>query len=255
MNITTNSISSLIRILLIDDQAIVREGLRMLLESHNGFAVVAEAATCQEAVALARQEEPDVILLDLDLGSTRGDECLEELINVSSKSKILVLTGLYDLDLHQAAISKGAMGLVRKLEAAEVLVRAIRKVYAGEVWIDGVLMTRLLEELWRMREKQNSRIVNSRSASEQQIPQGLQAQAEQCPPEEMARIASLTDREREVITLIGEGLRNQQIADRLCISVITVRHHLSSIFSKLKVSDRFELAIYSYRNGLAKLPL
>jgi DNA-binding NarL/FixJ family response regulator len=80
-------------------------------------------------------------------------------------------------------------------------------------------------------------------------------QAEPTSADEAARIAQLTEREREVIGLIGEGLRNQQIADRLSISVITVRHHLSSIFSKLDVGDRFELAIYAYRHGLAKLPL
>ncbi len=242
-----------IRILLIDDQAIVREGLRMLLESHNGLVVVGEAAECQEATALARQEQPDVIILDLDLGGASGHNCLEALLSASPKSKALVLTGLHDINLHQAAVSRGAMGLVKKLEAAEALVKAIRKVHAGEVWLDGALMARLLEEFWRMRGKEDSS--EARMAAQGQQPrQGAQPQPAQAPPEEMVKIALLTDREREVVTLLGEGLRNQQIADRLCISVVTVRHHLSSIFSKLKVADRFELAIYAYRHGLSKLP-
>ncbi|MGH9853429.1 MAG: response regulator transcription factor [Blastocatellia bacterium] len=252
---TTSSNNHLIRILLIDDQAIVREGLRMLLESHPGIVVVGEASDCQQAVALVKQSQPDVILLDLDLGNAGGHDCLEELANLSPESRVLVLTGLYDLDLHQAAISRGAMGLVRKLEAAEVLVKAIKKVYAGEVWLDGALMARLLEELWRERERESSNTAYSSPNSERRITQGAQSQTIQVSPEERVKMALLTDREREVVTLIGEGLRNQQIADRLCISVITVRHHLSSIFSKLGVSDRFELAIYAYRNGLAKLPL
>jgi DNA-binding NarL/FixJ family response regulator len=252
---TTSSNNHFIRILLIDDQAIVREGLRMLLESHSGIVVVGEASDCRQAVALVKQAQPDVILLDLDLGNAGGHDCLEELASLSPESRVLVLTGLYDLDLHQAAISRGAMGLVRKLEAAEVLVKAIKKVYVGEVWLDGALMARLLEELWREREKESSNTAYSLPNSERQIIQGAQPQTIQVTPEERVKIALLTDREREVVTLIGEGLRNQQIADRLCISVITVRHHLSSIFSKLGVSDRFELAIYAYRNGLAKLPL
>jgi DNA-binding NarL/FixJ family response regulator len=250
-----SSNNHLIRILLIDDQAIVREGLRMLLESQSGIVVVGEAASCREAIALAKQRQPDVILLDLDLGEANGHDCLEELTSLSSKSRVLVLTGLYDLDLHQAAIFKGAIGLVRKLEAAEVLVKAIKKVSAGEVWLDGALMARLLRELWMIRERANSNNDYPASNSERQITPGWQSQAKQVAPEEMAKIALLTGREREVVTLIGEGMRNRQIADRLCISVITVRHHLSSIFSKLQVSDRFELAIYSYRYGLAKLPL
>jgi DNA-binding NarL/FixJ family response regulator len=248
---TTSSNNHFIRILLIDDQAIVREGLRMLLESHPGIAVVGEASDCRQAVALVKQAQPDVILLDLDLGNAGGHDCLEELTSLAPESRVLVLTGLYDLDLHQAAVSRGAMGLVRKLEAAEVLVKAIKKVYAGEVWLDGALMARLLEELWRERERESSSPPNP----ERQITLGAPSQTTQVSPEERVKIALLTDREREVVTLIGEGLRNRQIADRLCISVITVRHHLSSIFSKLGVSDRFELAIYAYRNGLAKLPL
>ncbi len=147
------------------------------------------------------------------------------------------------------------MGLVRKLEAAEVLVQAIKKVHAGEVWLDGLLMARLLEELWKMRERENSSHTSAPLNSERHLSQRSELSAKQVSPEEIAKIALLTDRERELVTLIGEGLRNQQIADRLRISVITVRHHLSSIFSKLGVSDRFELAIYAYRHGLAKIPL
>ncbi len=254
MKNTTSSNNPQIRILLIDDQAIVREGLRMLLESHHGMVVVGEAANCPEAVSLAKREQPEVILLDLDLGIGSGHDCLEELTAVSPRSRVLVLTGLYDPEIHQAAISSGAMGLVRKLEAAEVLVKAIRKIYAGEVWLDGALMARLIEELWSMREKRIRNIDCLPPNPDLQPSHELQPKTVRVSPEEMNKIALLTDREQEVVTLIGEGLRNQQIADRLCISVITARHHLSSIFSKLGVSDRFELAIYAYRHGLAKLP-
>jgi two-component system nitrate/nitrite response regulator NarL len=105
-------------------------------------------------------------------------------------------------------------------------------VYAGEVWINRAMMARVIGGLWNP----------------------VNAQTIQADPEAV-KIALLTEREREVVGLIGEGLRNKQIAERLFISEITVRHHLTSIFDKLGVSDRFELAIYSYRHGLAKLPL
>jgi DNA-binding NarL/FixJ family response regulator len=247
--------SQTIRILLVDDQAIVREGLKLLLESQPGLAVVAEAGNCVEAIASARETQPDVVLLDLDLDGRNGHECLTELLSVAPQTRVLILTGTPDLDLHHEAICKGAMGLVRKLEAAEVLLKAIRKVYAGEVWLDGAMMARLLSDLWRARGAQTSDSTQHLDHSAREVAQILPPEIRQPPPEEALKISHLTDREREVVSLVGQGLRNQQIADRLFISVITVRHHLSSIFSKLDVEDRFELAIYSYRYGLAELPL
>ncbi len=252
------SVAQPIRIMLIDDQVIVREGLRLLLESQTGLHVVGDAASCKEATALAKVEQPDVILLDLDLGDSHGLMCLTELLAVAPKTKVLVLTGVYDLDVHHAAISNGAMGIVRKLEAGDVLVKAIRKVSAGEVWLDGILMARVLSDLWNTRTPATeaaAAAANHISEKERQVAEMWRPKNHSQDDYEAVKIARLTEREREVVTLIGEGLRNQQIADRLCISVITVRHHLSSIFSKLEVGDRFELAIYSYRHGLAKPPM
>lgn len=254
-----------IRLLLVDDQVIVREGLRLLLENQAGLTVAGEAATCPDAVALAAREQPDIILLDLDLGTTHGLDCLPELLAVAPHARVLILTGVYDLDIHHQAVGRGAVGIVRKMEAADILVKAIRKVFAGEVWLDGALMARVLNDLWRVRTGQPLEMAAIMghavaapirlSPPQREVVEMWSHQVEPPTPDEAARIAQLTEREREVIGLIGEGLRNQQIADRLSISVITVRHHLSSIFSKLDVGDRFELAIYAYRHGLAKLPL
>src|SRR5581483_588109 len=248
-----------IRLLLVDDQVIVREGLRLLLENQAGLTVTGEAANCEDAVAVAAREQPDIILLDLDLGASHGLDCLPELLAVAPHARVLVLTGVYDLDIHHQAVGRGAVGIVRKMEAADILVKAIRKVFAGEVWLDGALMARVLNDLWRVRAGQPLEFMGMGptrlSQPQREVVELWRHQAEPTTPDEAARIAQLTEREREVIGLIGEGLRNQQIADRLSISVITVRHHLSSIFAKLDVGDRFELAIYSYRHGLAKLPL
>ncbi len=123
----------------------------------------------------------------------------------------------------------GAMGLVFKEKAAEVVIRAIERVHAGEVWFDRTLIGNVLTELSRA------------SATKKLDP-------------EATKITKLTEREREIAALIGEGLKNKQIANRLFISETTVRHHLTSVFDKLGVTDRLELIIYAYRHGLAKPP-
>ncbi len=219
-----------IRVLIIDDHGIVRAGLRMLLESQPGITVVGEAATCADALELATRAQPDVIVLDLDLGGENAVESIPALLQAAREARILILTGVRDSETHRQAIRHGAMGLVLKEKAAETLLQAIAKVRAGEVWLEPTMIARVLGDLTR-------------------------SQTSPRTSPEAAKIATLTEREREVITLIGEGLRNKHIAERLYISEATVRHHLTSVFAKLDVSDRFELAIYAYQHGLAKPPV
>src|SRR5262245_24742587 len=218
--------SKLIRIMIVDDHAVIRTGLRMLIEQDPTMKVVAMAGTCEEAVDLANKEMPDLIILDLILGDGDGLTIIPDLTRTSPRSKVLVLTGVRNSDSHRLAIRRGAMGIVLKEHAAESLLKAIRKVDDGEVWIERSMMGSLLKNLDKPAEAN---------------------------PEE-AKIRSLTDREREVISLVGEGLKNKQIGERLFISETTVTHHLSSVFSKLEVSDRLELIIYAFRHGLAKMP-
>ncbi len=246
-----------IRILLVDPHTMVRVGLKLLLDSQTGLSVVADAASASEAVQKAIEFQPDVILLELALGEDRGIDCLPQLLRMAPKANVLILTGVYDIGVHLEAVSAGAKGIVRKMEAGDVLVKAIRKVVAGEVYLDGALMARVLYDLWMpsAHSSADSSISEKASSTVERKFGDLWRPAINVEPDIAAKIAQLTEREREVITLVGEGLRNQQIADRLTISVITVRHHLSSIFAKLDVGDRFELAIYSYRHGLAKPPL
>ena len=219
-----------IRVLIIDDHGIVRAGLQMLLESQPGITVVGEAATCADALELATRAQPDVIVLDLDLGGENAVESIPALLQAAREARILILTGVRDSETHRQAIRHGAMGLVLKEKAAETLLQAIAKVRAGEVWLEPTMIARVLGDLTR-------------------------SQTSPRTSPEAAKIATLTEREREVITLIGEGLRNKHIAERLYISEATVRHHLTSVFAKLDVSDRFELAIYAYQHGLAKPPV
>jgi two-component system, NarL family, response regulator LiaR len=258
---TGGTVSQIIRILLVENQTIVRAGLKLILESQSGLNVVAEAASSSEAVAAAEQAQPDVVLLDLDPDGEIGHDCLIEILRVVPQTRVLVLTGVGDLEMHYEAIYNGAMGLVRKFEQADVLLTAIRKVYADEVWLDGALMARVLRDLRRVRNIQQPIEIrsNGNGTSHEKPERYLEERPRlisyKTTPEEAVKIAHLTDREREVVALVGEGLRNQQIADRLFISVITVRHHISSVLSKLEVKDRFELAIYAYRHGLAQIPI
>jgi two-component system nitrate/nitrite response regulator NarL len=215
-----------IRILIVDDHAVVRAGLRMLIDQNPAMKVIGVAGNRAEALALAASEQPNMIILDILLGDEDGLTFLPELREAAKNARVLVLTGLRSSESQRRAIHAGAMGVVLKEHAAEVLIKAINKVHQGEVWLDRSMMGTVLDEM---------------------------TQAPEIDPEG-AKIASLSDREREVIALIAEGLKNKQIAQRLFISETTVTHHLSSIFSKLVVSDRLELIIYAFRHGLAQLP-
>ena len=216
-----------IRIVLVDDHALVLAGLRMLIESQPGLAVTGEASTPDQALAVVARERPEIVLLDLDLAGRSGLDLIPELRTASPSSRIVVLTGLRDVAAHQQAVRSGARGVVLKEMAADVLVKAIEKVHAGEAWLNRTMIADVLAELPRATEKENP---------------------------EAPRIRSLSAREREVLALIGEALSNKRIAERLCITETTVRHHLTSIFATLGVSDRLELLVYAHRHKLGPPP-
>jgi DNA-binding NarL/FixJ family response regulator len=221
----TEAAAATIRILLVDDHAVVREGVRMLLEGQSDMDLVGEAADRAGTLAQLEQARPDLVLLDLDLGGESGLDLLREIGAAVPDARILVFTGVRDRDVHRRAIQLGAHGIVSKEKAASVLVTAIRKVYAGEAWIDRTMMTALLQEVRQPRRRETD--------------------------PEAARIASLTPREREIVVLIAKGTGTRRLAAELGVSEKTVRNHLVSIYGKLGVSDRLELAIYAVRHGLA----
>jgi len=215
-----------IRILIIDDHAVVRAGLRMLIDQHPEMEVVGMAGERSEAIALAGSHQPSIIILDVILGEDDGLAFLPELRAAAPAARVIVLTGLRSVDAHRRALRLGAVGVVLKDHAAEVLLKAIAKVHSGEVWVDRSTMGTVLQDMTR---------------------------ASSVDPEK-AKIATLTEREQEVILHISQGLKNKQIADRLFISETTVTHHLSSIFAKLGVSDRLELVIYAFKQKLVGPP-
>jgi DNA-binding NarL/FixJ family response regulator len=252
------TISSPIRVFLVKDEAVMREGLRLLLNSQPGITVVGEVSNCRDGIAALMREQPDIVLLDVNHGDEAGCSCIRDIRRVATHTQVIILTGGDNLESHQFVISQGAKGLVRKSETSEVLVRAIKKVHAGEVWLDGMLMARVLNELWLLlaaRQAESEGVDTNHAICP--APQVIKVESSpngKPPDTESAKIALLTERERQIVALIGKGLKNKEIANRLFISVITVRHHLSSIFDKLEVSDRFGLAIYAFRYGLAEIP-
>ena len=209
--------------MLLARQPVVRAGLRLLLEHHDGLEIVGESGSASEAIALGERHPSDVVLVDPDseevsLGAVTA-------LLAACDSRILVFTSATESRVHTRAIELGAAGVVSKDQPAAVVARAIQKVHAGELWLDRVSTAAVL-----------SRVIRR----------------ERDP--EVQKIDSLTKREREIVALVGEGLRNTAIAERLFISEATVRNHLTSILSKLELADRFDLAVYAFRHGLNRSP-
>jgi DNA-binding NarL/FixJ family response regulator len=194
----------------------VRAGLRMLVESRPGWEVVGEASGLEEAERLARSLGPDLVLLDLDLGAESGLDLVPAIRDLPRRGRILVLTGLRDVAALEGAVRSGVAGIVRKTEAAEVLLKAMDRVLEGGVWLDASTLLRVAggEDL-----------------------------------EARARWTTLTGREREVVGLLARGYKNKEIGDALFISETTVRHHLTSVYAKLGVRGKLELVVLAHRRG------
>ena len=214
-----------IRIMLIDAQQMIRTALRLLIETHARMTVVGEAGNRAEALAIASREQPDIILLDLVLGDEDGLEIIPELCTAAVHSRILVLTGIQNTEIHTRAVLLGAVGVLLKDKSAEMLMKALVKVNQGEPWIDHSTLANVLTAISRRNDIKNY-------------------------DDDETKIASLTLREKQVIAAVCAGLKNKQIAQKLFISESTVRHHLSSIFGKLGTAGRFDLIIYAHRHGL-----
>ncbi len=219
-----------IQILLIDDHEVVRQGLKMLIESCPSFKVTGEVNNGAAALEFLATNDIDIILLDLDLGPEDGLDLLPKLSPLAESAKVLVLTGVRDEEKHRRAMMLGAMGIVQKERAAAHLMKAIEKVFAGEMWYDRTKLGSVFTDI-------------------------LKSSKHKDVTSDEAKIALLTDREREVIGLIALGMKNKVMGEKLFISETTVRHHLTSVFAKLGISSRLELIIYAFQNGLAKMPV
>ncbi|MGE5617678.1 MAG: response regulator [Sphingomonadaceae bacterium] len=211
-----------IRVLVVDDHAIVRKGICALLEAKPSIEVVGEASNGREAVALAGSLHPDVVLMDLVMPGMDGIEAIRQIAASEPRARILVLTSFAADDKLFPAIKAGAMGYLLKDSGPDELVRAIRHLYRGEASLDPTISRRVLLELAR-------------------------------PADRPSALDALTEREIEVLGLVGQGLLNQEIAERLVITEATVRTHISNILGKLQLASRTQAALYALRVGLASL--
>ena len=216
-----------IRVLLVDDHKSMLWGLERLIEGETPrMQVIGKATNKIEVFAFLKLSKPDVILLDLDLNGENSLDFLEELLQ-ESQARVLVLTASQDPVMHQRAIINGASGIVLKSENADVILRAIQYVHAGELWFDRAATSRLLKSL------------NSPVPTFSKVTQ-------------LGKIATLTPKERQVVSamVITPGARNKAIAVRLCISEHTLRNHLTGIYAKLDLENRLELCMYAIEHKL-----
>ena len=211
-----------IRILIADDHAVVREGLRTLIGTEPGMEVVGEAADGLEAVLRACTLGPDVVLLDMVMPRMDGLEAINQMKRKCPEVRILVLTSFSHDDKVFPAIKAGALGYMLKNASPQALLEAIRDVRRGEPTMSPDIASKLMRELQRTSD---------------------------LPPTE----EPLTEREVEVLRLVAQGLTNQEIADTLTIGVGTVRTHVSNILAKLHLANRTQAALYALREGLAPL--
>lgn len=213
--------TQLLRLMLVDDHEVVRLGMRALLERHPSFTVVGEAATEDEAVALALELEPDIVLMDIRLAGGSGIEACQQIKELLPETKVLMLTSFAEDELLFAAIRAGASGYLLKQIAGGDVIRAIEAAGRGESMLDPSLTQRVFSEVRRSIKK-----------------------------EEAVAFQDLTAQERQVLLLIAEGRTNREIAAELFLSEGTVRNYVSSILSKLGVSNRAEAAAYAIKHHL-----
>ena len=211
-----------ITVLIADDHAMMRQGLKQILELENDITVVAQASNGSEAVKLAREKKPDIILMDINMPGTNGLQAIKELKFEKNPSKIIVLTIHEDREYLFKTIQMGAEGYVLKDAEPSVLIEAIRKVYGGQSYIQSNMTKELVKEFNRV-------TLHEKDRNDEH---------------------NLTSSEIEVLELIAEGMINKEIAKQLYISEKTVKNHVSNIFKKLNVSDRTQAAIYAFKHNI-----
>jgi DNA-binding NarL/FixJ family response regulator len=209
-----------IAVLLVDDQELVRSGLRRILRRKDGFVIVAECGDGDEVPHAVAEHRPDVVVMDLRMKRVDGIEATRRL-SAPDSPPVLALTTFNDDELLSGALRAGASGFVLKDSSAEELIRAVRAVAQGDSYLDPAVTSRVLTTYRRVAGEHRS-----------------------------DPVAEVTARECDVLRLIGQGRSNSEIADELCISELTVKSHIGRIFVKLQLRDRAAAIVYAYDHGL-----
>lgn len=216
-----------IRVMLVGGFTIFRSGLKLLLEAEDNIRVIGEAVDLPDTADLIRAGKPNILLVDSSVADT--DDFNSFVLAQPENISIIVITGSRDMESHRKYLLHGISGLVTKEENATVLFKAIDTVNRGEMWFVRKLLDETIKQL----------IVKKPSAPEEIYSQ---------------KCSILTVREREILSLICQGMKNKIIADALFISETTVRHHLTSMFEKLKVSSRLELVVHAFEEKFVEIP-
>ena len=220
---------SKIRIVVADDHPIFRDGLCKLLALEEDFEVVAQAQDGRQVLDVLQQYEPDILLLDLKMPGLDGLSTLQRLQVVKNKTRVIVLTASDDKNEFVQAMKLGTSGIVLKQTATELLIKSIRKVHAGEIWLDSHTTAAVIRQFVAAGDAPPT------------VTQSAPRDRERSP---------LSQREREIVALVAQGFKNKEMAEKMFISEQTVKNHLHNIFDKLGVSDRLELALYAIHNNL-----
>src|SRR6266404_2948181 len=215
-----------IRVLIADDHPIVRDGLAKLLSLEEDVVVVGEASDGCEVLDKVQELDPDVLLLDLRMPNLDGLSALQALQQTNKRTRVIVLTASEDKNEFVQAMKLGCSGIVLKQTAPDLIVKSIRKVHSGEIWLDSLTTAAVMRQFSTGQEGSGSPGSKGRERS------------------------PLSAREREIVALVAQGYKNKEMAEKMFISEQTVKNHLHNIFDKLGVSDRLELALYAIHKGL-----
>ncbi|WP_427898517.1 response regulator [Gardnerella pickettii] len=232
--------NGVIRVAIADDQELVRAGFTMVINSQKDMQVVAQAANGNEIVEVASKENPDVILMDVRMPNMDGLEATRKILqeDANSNTRIIILT-TFDLDEYvMAAIHTGASGFLLKDTEPETLLNSIRTVYQGNAIIAPTATKRLIESMI------------SKPNDEEKSKEEIATKNEQSANTYDSCLNDLTDREREVLVEIAHGLSNQEIANKLFISLPTVKTHVAHILGKINARDRVQAVVFAYENSL-----
>ena len=224
---TTERKKPMIRIVIADDHPIVRDGLKKLLNLETDFEIVGEAGDGREMLEVIQDVEPDVVLLDLRMPNLDGLSALQALQQTNKRVRVIVLTASEDKNEFVQAMKLGCSGIVLKQTAPDLIVKSIRKVHAGEIWLDSHTTAAVMRQF---------------STAADLAANGGNGKGRERSP--------LSTREREIVALVAQGYKNKEMAEKMFISEQTVKNHLHNIFDKLGVSDRLELALYAIHKGL-----
>jgi len=227
---TLPDVNKKIRIVVADDHPIFRDGLCRLLALEEDFDIVAQAHDGREVLQVLQEHEPDILLLDLKMPNLDGLGTLQRLQAARNQTKVIVLTASEDKSEFVQAVKFGTSGIVLKQTATELLIKSIRKVHAGEIWLDSNTTAAVMRQF----------------ASPEENPVSVAPP----PPTRERERSPLSQREREIVSLVAQGFKNKEMAEKMFISEQTVKNHLHNIFDKLGVSDRLELALYAIHNNL-----